>query len=74
MGRVMGMLAAGAMMAQPLGLLVGGTVLGLVGFQGFIGVVAVTMVVVSAILFFAPALHELDAQPEAGADPVAPGR
>ncbi|HYI25614.1 MAG TPA: MFS transporter [Thermomicrobiales bacterium] len=74
MGRVMGMLAAGAMMAQPLGLLVGGTVLGLAGFQGFIGVVAVTMAVVSAILFFAPALHELDAQPEAGADPVAPGR
>jgi MFS family permease len=63
LGRVIGMLGAGAMMAQPLGLLIGASLLGLLGFSGFTVVIAVVMLIVSAFLIVTPALAELDDAP-----------
>jgi MFS family permease len=70
MGRVMGMLGAGAMVAQPLGLFLGGMMLGWLGFSGFVGCVAITMLVVSVVLVSAPSLHLLD---EPGEEAVGAG-
>ncbi len=64
MGRVMGMLGAGAMMAQPLGLLLGGTMLGLIGFTGFVGGIAMVMLLVSVTLVASPSLRLLDTASE----------
>jgi MFS family permease len=69
MGRVMGMLGAGAMVAQPLGLFLGGMMLGWLGFSGFVGCVAITMLVVSVVLVSAPSLHLLDVPGETAVEP-----
>ncbi len=65
MGRVMGLVAAGAMVAQPAGLLLGGSLIGLTGFTTFTVAMAGLTTVVATALAISPALRGLDAiEPE----------
>jgi MFS family permease len=64
MGRVMGMIGAGAMLAQPLGLLLGGSALALFGFTAFTLIIAVAMATIAIVLGLAPVLRQLDATPD----------
>lgn len=60
MGRVMGLVRAGAMVAQPIGLLTGGALIAMLGFSGFTLIVAGLVLVVAMMLALAPALRGLD--------------
>ena len=63
MGRVMGLFMAGALVAQPAGLLIGGALIGLVDFSGTALIIAGLLTVIAAILAIAPIMRELDAIP-----------
>jgi predicted MFS family arabinose efflux permease len=60
LGRVMGLINAGAMVAQPLGLVLGGMFLGLVGFSPMVFAIAVLVTTVSVVLLQSHALRQLD--------------
>ncbi len=60
LGRVMGLINAGAMVAQPLGLVLGGMFLGLVGFSPVVFAIAVLVTTVSVVLLQSHALRQLD--------------
>jgi len=60
MGRVMGLVGAGAMVAQPLGLLLGGPMIVLIGFTGSVAVIAGLTCVVATALALSPVMRELD--------------
>lgn len=60
MGRVMGLVGAGAMVAQPLGLLLGGSLIALIGFTGFTVLMASLTCLVSTAIAVSPALRGLD--------------
>jgi MFS family permease len=60
MGRVMGLVGAGAMVAQPLGLLLGGSVIAVFGYTVFTLVVAVLVLLVTTSLALSSAMRGLD--------------
>ena len=60
MGRVMGLVRAGAMVAQPVGLLLGGAVIALFGFSTSILMIAGLMAVPAILLAISPAMRALD--------------
>ncbi|MBA3276846.1 MAG: MFS transporter, partial [Chloroflexia bacterium] len=60
MGRVMGLVGAGAMVAQPAGLLLGGPAVALLGFNGFTLLMASLTLIVATGLALSPALRGLD--------------
>ncbi|MBA3378580.1 MAG: MFS transporter [Chloroflexia bacterium] len=66
MGRVMGLVAAGAMVAQPAGLLIGGSLIALMGFTGFTVLMASLTCVVALAIAISPALRGLDASEPVG--------
>lgn len=70
MGRVMGLVMASAMVAQPAGLLLGGALIAWTGFTGFTLVIGSLVILVATALTISPALRRLDAVEPA--DPVAP--
>jgi len=61
MGRVMGLVMAGAMVAQPAGLLLGGSAIALMGFTGFTVLMASLSCAVALAIAISPALRGLDA-------------
>lgn len=63
MGRVMGLVGAGSMVAQPAGLLLGGLVIGLIGFRDSVLFIAVACMVVSILLALSRVIYQLDALP-----------
>lgn len=63
MGRVMGLVAAGAMVAQPAGLLIGGALIAALGFTGFTALIASLACAVALAIAMAPALRGLDESP-----------
>lgn len=71
LGRIMGLFMAGALMAQPVGLLLGGVLISRIGFQGSVIVFAGVAVLVGAPLMFSPVLKQIDAIPQA--PPADPG-
>ena len=60
MGRVMGLVTAGAMVAQPVGLLLGGALIAALGFTGFTVLMASLTCVVALVIAISPALRGLD--------------
>jgi MFS family permease len=64
MGRVMGLVRAGAMVAQPVGLLLGGVLIGVIGFTGSTVLLGTWMLVTTVAMIASPALRELDAIPD----------
>jgi hypothetical protein len=60
MGRVMGLVTAGAMVAQPVGLLLGGALIAALGFTGFTVLMASLTCVVALAIAISPALRGLD--------------
>lgn len=59
LGRVMGALMAGAMVAAPIGLLLGGSVIAAIGLPGTMLVAAGVILAVFLLLFLSRQLHEL---------------
>ncbi len=68
--RVFGSLTAIAFIAIPLGQLIGGYVMEVIGVRPFFAAVSLVYIGVTASLFFTPALREMDARP---AGDMAPG-
>ncbi len=64
LGRIMGLFMAGAMMAQPVGLLLGGLLISRFGFQGSVIAFAGVGWIVGSLLMFSPVLKQIDAIPE----------
>ena len=65
---------AGALMAQPVGLLLGGLVVNRIGFQGSVIALAAIGLAVGALLALSPVLRQLDAiaeEPDAESEPEA---
>lgn len=60
MGRVTGLVGAGAMTAQPVGLLLGGTVVAAAGFQSTALLIAILVSLVAVAIALAPSLRGLD--------------
>lgn len=71
MGRVMGLVRAGSMVAQPAGLLIGGVLIGVIGFTGSTVLLGALMLATTMVLIASPALRELDAIPAAGNEETA---
>ena len=74
LGRVMGLFMAGALMAQPVGLLLGGLVVNRIGFQGSVIALAAIGLAVGAPLALSPVLRQLDTiaeEPDAESEPEA---
>ncbi len=63
MGRVMGLVRAGAMVAQPVGLLLGGVLIGVIGFTGATMLTGMLMLATAVAMIVSPALRELDTLP-----------
>jgi MFS family permease len=63
MGRVMGLARAGAMVAQPVGLLLGGVLVGVIGFSDSILLIGILMLATAVVMIASRALRELDAVP-----------
>jgi MFS family permease len=59
-GRVFGAITALAWIAMPLGALVGGALLELLGLRATLAIVAVSYLVATVSMLFIPALHEMD--------------
>ncbi len=72
MGRVMGLVAAGAMVAQPAGLLLGGALIAWAGYTAFTLAVGSLVILVAAALILSPAIRELDAAEPGSSNPEAP--
>ncbi len=66
MGRVMGLVRAGAMVAQPAGLLLGGTIIALMGFSNSMLLLAFLMTSVSLAIALSSALRGLDSTEPVG--------
>jgi hypothetical protein len=64
----MGLFMAGALVAQPAGLLIGGALIGIVDFSGTALIIAGLLTAIAAILAIAPVMRELDAIPPAPVD------
>ncbi len=60
MGRVMGLVMAGAMVAQPAGLLLGGVLIAVMGYTGFTLVIGSLVILVATALTLSPAIRGLD--------------
>ncbi len=69
MGRVMGLVGAGAMVAQPAGLLLGGSLIALMGFTGFTVLMASLTCIVATAIAISPALRGLDTTEPGGQVP-----
>lgn len=64
LGRVSGVFMAGALVAQPIGLLIGGAFIGLLGFQTTTIVIGVLMVMINAVIVLNPTFRDLDRIPD----------
>ena len=65
LGRIMGLFMAGALMAQPVGLMLGGLLISRIGFQGSVATFAGVAFLVGGLLMFSPVLKQIDAIPDA---------
>lgn len=66
LGRVFGVFRAGAMVASPVGVLLGGPLIAFLGLRGAFAVFAVLLVGVLILVVGSRSLHELDADPVVG--------
>jgi hypothetical protein len=61
MGRVMGVVGGGALVAQPLGLLAGGPMIAGFGLTGALIAISATLLALASWLILVPALRQIDA-------------
>ncbi len=69
LGRVSGLVRAGAQVATPIGMLLGGTMIAALTYSGSFLLIAGLMLAIAGALFVNQALHLLDAEPAPGAAP-----
>ena len=72
LGRVFGTLSAGAMLATPLGMLLGGLVISRFGIEASFLICGGTVIAVLVFCLLSPSLRELDAPPLDHAPCVSP--
>lgn len=73
LGRVSGLIRAGAMVATPVGLLLGGTMIAVLDLSGSILLIGSVLAIVLAALWINRSLYELDHEPETSAHAGSPG-